>query len=324
MSVFNERMMGARDRPINAAGIDLNLLWVLSALVRRRSVSRAGQEVGLSQPATSNALKRLRDMFNDPLLVRAGGEMVPTERALLIVEQVRPALQSLESAVRAAHGFDPATSDRIFTLAADDLAVLMLLPGLVVARRKAPGVSFRFVPLNLWRSRGDWSAVDVVVALAEMVPADSVQQTLLSGPYVCLGRTNHPLLPTGALDMSRYLSLDHLVVDADNGTRDSVEEALVGRDRRVVLTVPHYLLVPPVIGCSDLVVTLPAYAATMLRRAQPSTSGSLLISTALDIKVEPARLALAWPATRNHESGHRWLRETLFEAVRTLEMAAPI
>lgn len=289
-------------------GLDLNLLPVLDALLGERHVTRAAHRLGLSQPATSHALARLRALLGDPLLVRGPGGLVATPRALALAPQVREALEASARVLAGPVAFVPAEARRTFHIAASDYAELVLLPALIARlRRVAPGVELwsHPVPADAADALAD-GRVDLCVVPERGAgwPAGVYQRALFAETFTCVVRADHPAAGR-RLTLNRFCELDHLLV-APRGTPGSyVDDALaaVGRRRRVAVAVPHFLVVPHIVAATDLVATLATRVARQL--AAP------LALAVLPPPVEVAgfTMALLWHERAQRDPAHRWLRE---------------
>jgi len=306
--VFIHTMQDAHD--LSLAGIDLNLMVILDALLTERHVTRAAQRVGLTQPAASHALARLRALLRDPLLVRGpGGQLVATPRAEAIAPALRRALDSLQQALRGEARFDPATARRSFRIATPDYAELVLLPPLVERlARVAPGIDLWIVPLPEDDSAAALAAADIDLALGvwhvPSWPAGVYQKRLLDDDFRCVVRAGHHAAAQ-RLTLPRFCELSHLLV-APRGTPGSfVDDALarVGRSRRVAVRVPHFLIAPHVIAASDLVVTL----ATRVARIYAEPLGLVLLPPPLELP--SFTLSMVWHERAHHDPAQRWLRE---------------
>jgi len=295
------------------AGVDLNLLVVLDALLAERHVTRAARRVGLTQPAASHALGRLRALLGDPLLVRgARGALVPTPRAAAIAPALRRALDGVSEALRGEPVFEPATARRSFRIGAGDYQELVLLPGLMEQlAREAPGIDLWVVQLPddsaHAMAAGDVDLVLGVWRHAEW-PAGIFQKPLFDEDFRCVVRAGHAATAQ-RLTLPRYCELSHLVV-APRGTPGSyVDEALarLGRSRRIAVRVPHFLIAPHVIAGSELIATLP----TRIVRHHLEPLGLAMLPTPLDIP--RFTVSMAWHERAHHDPGQRWLRDRIAE-----------
>ena len=292
----------------------MNLFVVFEAMLEEHSVSRAARRVGLSQPATSNALARLRAMFDDPLFVRRGSSMLPTPRAQQVAAHVRAGMGHLSAALEPGAGFDPATAERTFVIAAHDFAALTVLPALMERMRiEAPGVRLRVVKMGpeqpfVALERG---TLDLVLGAAAGLPRGITSETLADIDYAVAVRAEHPRVRR-RLTLRQYLELDHLLVAPFGGTQGAVDRALgaEGHRRRIALTVPDFLLAPHIIARTDMVVTLP-------RRVFDLVPGLGLGVFEPPVAVAGAPYACIWDERKNDEPAHEWLRDAVRRSVQT-------
>ncbi len=295
---------------MNVQAIDLNLMRVFDAVLRDRSVTVAARHLGLTQPAVSNALARLRAQLEDALFVRTPSGMDATPFARELAQPVRQALALLESALSHGPGFDPATSTRAFRFYMSDLGQIEFLPPLVErAQRVAPGVRLEAVALEV-EDIGDAlaaGALDLAVGFLPGLGTPVRRQPLFRDPYVCLMRADHPAI--GArLTRKVFLDQSHALVSYKGGHR-VIEEALerAGLARKIALRVPHFTVVPMVLERTDLILTLPARVARVYQqrgdfKALPPP-----------VPIAPADVAVHWHARFERDPGNRWLRETIVD-----------
>ena len=295
---------------MNVQGLDLNLLRVFDAVLRDRSVTAAARHLGLTQPAVSNALARLRARFEDVLFVRTSSGMDATPFARELSDPVRQALALLDSALAHGPGFDPATSTRAFRFYMSDLGQVEFLPPLVErARRVAPGVRLEAVALEVEDISDALAAgaLDLAVGFLPGIGPPVRRQALFRDPYVCLMRADHPA--AGArLTRKTFREASHALVSYKGGHR-VIEEALerAGLARRIVLRVPHFTVVPMVLERSDLILTLPARVARVYERQ------GKFKSLPPPVPIPPADVAAHWHERFERDPGNRWLREIIVE-----------
>ena len=256
-----------QDRPINFRTLDLNLLRVLDVVMSERSLTRAASLLSLTQPAVSNALRRLRDALGDPLLQRKGQGLEPTPRALALWPVVREALQQLERTL-APGDYDPAQAHSTFVLAMADATAAELIPGLSdILESEAPAVSLRVLPLTTRDPRKMLAqeSADLAVGYFPAVLADLTAKAqagepigfehlrLFNGEYVCVMRRDHPLAQS-PLTLDAYCASRHLLVSFSGRPFGFVDEALasLGRERRIVLTVNQFATAGRVVAQSNL------------------------------------------------------------------------
>jgi len=307
----------------NFRTLDLNLLRVFDEVMAERSLTRAARNLSLTQPAVSNALRRLRDTLGDELVQRSGQAMAPTPRALVIWPAVREALQQLQESL-APSEFVPATANTTFVLAMADATAAELIPGLVdTLELEAPGVSVRVVPLTTRDPRrllGEESC-DLAVGYFPSALADMTARTqsgeampfnhlrLYDGEYVCVMRTGHPLA-TGPLTLNRFCAARHMLVSFSGRPYGFIDESLasLGRKRKVVLTVNQFFTAGRVVANSNLLTVLPRHFVGVTGIAEQ------LVLRPLPFDVSPVHVDAVWHRRAQQHSGHVWLRQALVRA----------
>jgi DNA-binding transcriptional LysR family regulator len=245
---------------MNLAGIDLNLLVVFDALMAERQVTRAGERIGLSQPATSNALARLRNLTKDELFVRSSGKLQPTPVAIALFQQIKPALSQIQTALSPPQTFDPMTSDRVFNIGMNDYVEFVLLPPLLAKlATTAPHVKIQVRSGNREQQLAqlDSGEIDLMCGLFPKKVAWHEEQLLFQEQFVCVCCQNHPSIGD-FISLEDYLNTDHLLV--------SVQEDMVGRvdfllaqqnlTRNIAVSTPHFLVAPSILARTNLVATL--------------------------------------------------------------------
>ena len=312
--------------PVNFRTLDLNLLRVFDEVMAERNLTRAGAHLAMTQPAVSNALRRLRDALHDELVVRAGYGVQPTPRALELWPAVRAALDTLRSAIQTGE-FDAAGSRESFVLAMADATAALLMPPLM--RRleaDAPGLSLRVQPL-LTRDPRDLlssGALDVAIgyfpAAVAAIDMASMQEggpepiehgRLYDSRYICVMRAGHPLA-TGPLDLDRYCAARHLLVSFSGRPFGFVDESLaaIGRRRRVVLTVNQFFTAGQVVASTDLLTVLP-------ERLVPTAGISPgLVMRALPMDLPIVHVDQLWHRRCAARPAHAWLRRAMSDAAR--------
>jgi len=289
------------------ADLDLNLLVVFQQLLRERRVSRVAVTLGLSQPAVSNALRRLRGLLGDELFLRTPAGMEPTPYALQLAAPVGQALDTLRDALNVRASFHPGTSSRCFSLAMTDVGETYFLPVLMDALAQlAPGVTLRCVPVADAALREDMAAgrVDLALGSLPQLQAGFFQQALFRQRYVALMREGHPLATRSTVTTAAYRQAAHVrVVSAGTG-HGQVEAALdrLGVARAVQLTVPHYVALGHVLGSTDLVATVPE------RFAERAIAPFGLVARPLTLKLPDSTITQLWHAHLHRDPGHQWLR----------------
>jgi len=290
--------------------LDLNLLKALDALLDERNVTRAAARLGLTQPAMSGMLTRLRDSFGDPLFVRAQRGIVPTQRALELACPIKHLLADVEALLQP-KAFDPAQARLTFTVAATDYALRAIaVPFLAALKQHAPQVRVSLVPVEdaKVQSQLERGEIDLALMTPQCTPPDLHARRLFDERYVCALRAGHPALAAdGTLSLEDFCDLDHAMVSySGGGFRGVTDEALeaLGRSRRVSLSVKSFLVVPEILRSSDMVAVVPS-------RLVVGVSGLTICEPPLP--VPGFTKTAAWHERSHRDAGQRWLRQLLFE-----------
>jgi DNA-binding transcriptional LysR family regulator len=255
---------------MNILSVDLNLLKAFAALHAERHVTRAGARIGLAQPSMSNALSRLRALFEDELFQRTPSGMVPTLRALELAPQIQAALTLLDQALQPVRAFDPGTSEGSITLSTGDHLMLVLAPEMLARFRKvAPGLDIRLRDLGkttIWAEL-DRGEIDAAIGTFETVPARFHSRRFLTDEFVCIARRGHPELSQG-LTIQEFVALPHVLMTLGRDATGAVDKALRirGLSRRVVMTVTQFSVVAHLVGRSDCIATIPRTVAQIAGR----------------------------------------------------------
>ncbi|MFF8942786.1 LysR family transcriptional regulator [Streptomyces sp. NPDC014864] len=290
---------------------DLNLLVVFSAVLREKSVSRAAQELRLSQAAVSAALGRLRKLFGDVLFVRTGTGMEPTPRAMEIARQVEPALHALHGAITGAAEFAPDRADRTFPLGMSDDIEAHLMPRLVGRWREHSGLRFvaRQANRTVVADMLDRGEIDLGVAVAPVVTADHRQEALFTSGYACVF---DPARLELRLPLTRedYLAHPHVLVSRD-GRRGIVDDLLEaqGLTRRVITATTHFAGAVVMLKSVPAIATVPSHAAA----AFAHTAG--LAVSPPPIAMPDYVVSMVWHSALADDAAHAWLRQTVRECV---------
>jgi len=296
---------------VNVNEVDLNLLRVFDAILRGRGVTAAAARLGLSQPAVSNALARLRSVFGDTLFVRTPAGMAPTPFARQLDEPVRQALALIESALTHGAAFEPATSNRAFRFYMSDLGEISFLPPLVErVRRLAPQVRLEASGLALDDIPDALAggALDLAVGFLPGLAAPVRRKRLFRDAYVCLMRADHPRIKD-RLTRRLFEEASHALVSSTGSGHRVIEEALErhGLTRRIALRVPHFTVVPMVLERTDLLLTLPS------RVARVYEEGGRFKSLPPPVPIPFADVGVHWHERFDRDPGNRWLRELILE-----------
>lgn len=296
---------------MNLRDIDLNLLVVFNQLLIDRSVSTAADKLGLTQPAVSNSLKRLRAVLKDELFLRTSRGMEPTPYALHLAEPVVYALNALQSALTHRDSFDPITSRRTFNLAMTDIGEIYFMPPLMNAlAQRAPHIQISTLRPHASNLKEDMESgsVDLAVGLLPDLQTGFFQRRLFRHRYVCMFRKGHPEAHT-PVSLEQFCKLEHVgVVPADTGHSDInglLERAGVKRHMR--LLVPHFIAVGPILQSTDLIATVPQRFA---ERVQDAFN---LVTSPHPARLPDIAINLFWHAKFNRDPANLWLRQLFVE-----------
>lgn len=302
--------------------MDLNLLVTFDALYRERNVTRAGKRLGLSQPATSAALGRLRAMFDDELFVRTPRGLEPTAKCEELAAPVAKALADLKAAIEP-HEFDPATTTATFRIGAVD-AVIAVLMRPVAARvmREAPNARLLVRPCtpNDVVALLDGKEVDVGLAPLSPVPAHVGAKELFAIRLVVAMRPQHPLAKKKTLSIDDLLAFPHVVVSFSGSARTPIDVSLEssGKTRHVAVTLGSFLAVPHVLAESDALAMVPAPFGRRLAK-----DGVLVCKDVPAAVPQPdVKMKVLWPASADRSAPSRWLRDVVVESWRELATRA--
>ena len=301
--------------------LDVNLLVTLDVLLREESVTEAARELGRSQSAVSHALNRLRETFDDELLVRSGRGMVRTGKGDELRQPLREALEQLQRVVTTGGQFDAASSRAVFDLASNDYAQFVLLPPLVEhLEREAPGIELRI------RQHGGESParpladgeIDLALTLGlpEEVPGSLYRRDLFKLDLVTLVRCDHPAVGE-ALDLDTFCELSHILVSHRGDDEGVVDYTLRrrGRSRRVSVVVPHFMIAPHLVAATDMVLTTARSVAESFAQTLPVR----LLEPPL--KLKRGTVSMVWHPRSHGEEAHQWLRRRLREVAGELDVS---
>lgn len=309
----------------NLSSFDLNLLRVLDALLIEQSTVRAGARLGLSQPAVSGALKRLRLSLGDELFFRSGQKLEATEFALSLKEPLQDILSRVEALIRAKGAFDPATAEHSFRISGSDFFAEMLMPALAEhLTAHAPSLRVHLVDLVPDDRVGTLASHDVDFALLPETPLPdwAEGQPVFSSSFSVIARKAHPrttelaLAPGDVMPLDIFCDLGHVLFSTEGNPKGLGDEALarIGRERSVAMTLPVFSGVYRAVAGSDLIALLPSALAHRI-----ADSANLNVFEA-PIAVDPARLVLIWHRRFSESPPHLWLRSRITELLHPLNV----
>ena len=296
---------------MNVGDLDLNLLRAFDAVLRDGSVTSAAKRLGLSQPAMSNAISRLRRLLGDPLFMRTPDGMRPTPLAQQLAAPVQQALDLIRASFSQQAGFDPKTSDRIFRFQLTDVGEIAFLPPLLERlQRDAPGVRVETqqLPQDEVSDALASGEVDVAVGFLPELSHGVLHEQLFRDRYVCLVRADHPTIGS-RLTRAQFLATTHVLVSSRGSAHEIVEQTLrnQGLVRRIALRVPHFTVVPMILARTDHMVIVPE---GLVRAITPFGRFKALKPPvdipALDVRVH-------WHERFDQDPGIAWLRGVLVD-----------
>lgn len=300
--------------------LDLNLLRVFDQVMAEQNLTRAAERLSMTQPAVSNALKRLREALGDDLLTRTAFGVKPTPRAEALWPEVRTALERLRQVIEPA-SFDPRTEPVTFRIAMADATAATLMPALVQAIEQEQALTnIRVLPLTTrdprpWLDKGEadfavgYFPAAVAALTAQGAQASLHHQRLYEGEYVCVMRKGHPLA-SEPLTLDRFCEAHHLLVSFSGRAHGFVDQALaaLGRTRRVVLTVNQFFTAGRVVVHSDLLTVLP-------RSFLPATGmEEQLALQPIPLNLERVHVEVLWHQRHDRHPAHAWMRQRIIEA----------
>ncbi|CAB1370683.1 LysR family transcriptional regulator [Denitratisoma oestradiolicum] len=289
--------------------VDLNLLVALDALLSVEEVGLAAAKMGITQSAMSHTLRRLRELFGDPLLIKGKGHMIKTPRAEALAAPLRKALLELQQAVRIQSEFIPETSRLRFSIATNDYGDLIMLPPLLsLLSTQAPSIDIRVGHFDPEQSIAPLEAGSIELALCHPLKSATGihQQTLFEDDFCCVTRQALPGIRSH-LDLDTYLTLPHLRIAPRGDQRDPIDRALAqrGRQRRIALSIPNFSSAPMVVARSDLILTAPRRCILAWKNLMPIS----IYEPPLDLPC--FSIAMVWHERFQQNPAHQWLRERL-------------
>jgi DNA-binding transcriptional LysR family regulator len=298
---------------MNKQSLDLNLLRVFRAVWERRNVSRAAEDLGVSQPTVSHALREIREHFNDRIFVRVPGGVMPTPLAEIIARRISQALALLEQGIDIRGDFDPSSSRREFTIIMTDVAEALILPRIIgLCRESAPAISFRAIQLpteSVVAALRDGGA-DLAIGFSPALRASLLRKSLFRSEYVCIASSTHPRIKN-VLRSEDFMNERHAVAQSQGTGHHAVEAALqrMGLLDSIGARVPHFMSLPTIVAASDMIATIP----------QPLAELMLPIAS---VRIHPVPIRLPkllieqfWHERFHDDAASRWLRNLLPHAM---------
>lgn len=312
---------------MNLQQVDLNLLVHLDVLLKEKNVTRAAEQLGVTQPAMSNILRRLRKLFGDPLLVRSSEGMTPTERAIELQPRIREILGDIGQILEPRSEFRPYSTARVFRIMASDYAEATLVPRLVKAlRSEAPNVILDFLtPSDVSYRDMEQGRVDLAINRFNEIPQSFHQVLIWQDTFSCLLSADSPY--ADRLNLKNYLKAQHIWVSKTgmgvgfgmnpdkSGGLGSIDQALerLGKKRQISVFTRHYQMPALLIANKDLVATLP----TRVARLQADNNNKIIIKEP-PFFIPEFELSMTWSPLLQHHPAHRWLRQLIMHVARQM------
>ena len=294
---------------------DLNLLVVLDKLLRTESVKETAKQLNITASAVSHTLSRLRDALGDPILVRAGRKMVPTERAVMLKEPLRRLLADAHALVSSMQPLIVSELQRSFEVVTTDHIIAVLWPELEKLLLQAPGVDVFVQPLRptLMTELRD-GRCHLCIGVFPSASPEMQRRRLFDDRFVCLTREDHPALNGPTMELDAYLELNHVLVSPRGTSHGHIDELLEqrGLTRRVARTVPNFMIASSLLVETDFVTTISYRLARRLAEHFP------LQITEPPFALEPYTLSMLWHPRNNEAPAHRWFRQQIIDAANRL------
>lgn len=310
---------------MNLQKVDLNLLVYLDVLLREKNVTRAAEQLGITQPAMSNILRRLRSLFNDPLLVRSSEGMTPTERAGELQPRIREILSDVSTLLEPRTEFRPYSTSRVFRIMTSDYAEATLVPRLVKAlRSEAPNVILDFLtPSDVSYRDMEQGRVDLAINRFNEIPQSFHQVLVWRDTFSCLLSADSPYV--GRFNLKNYLKAQHVWVSKTgmgvgfgvnpekSGGLGSIDQALqrLGQKRQISVFTRHYQMPAMLAANKDLIATLPTRVAKLQAHNNPQ-----IVVKEPPLFIPEFELTMAWSPLLQHHPAHRWLRQLILHVAR--------
>lgn len=308
---------------MNISKVDLNLLIYLDVLLREKNVTRAANQLNITQPAMSNGLKRLRNLFNDPILVRTSDGMIPTERARALAPNIRKILLELEETLQGEEEFNPQASSRVFRIMASDYAASTLLPNLIAkVNQLAPNVTIDIMtPSDVTFHDVEAGKVDMAINRFDELPQSFHQKTIWRDSFSCLMSADHPVV--SKFNLNTYLEAKHVWVSktgfgvgvgmtpTDVQKLGWVDEALarLGKQRTINVFTRHYNVAMQLALADQLIATLPTKAAEI----HQNDPNCIIVKPPFEIP--DIELKMIWSPLLHHDASHIWFRQLMMETM---------
>lgn len=305
---------------MNIKDVDLNLLLILKELILEKNTVKVGQKMGLSQPAVSHSLKRLREMFNDPLMVRASKGLVPTRRALELEGPINNFLKTAQSLLSEAEQFDPLKSKITFRIATTDYMEQLILPSLLaIIEKEAPGCMVITRPTHgsLPKTELEEGAIDLAIAgFYGELPENFYKQNILVDDFVCVAKKNHELFK-GQMTLKKYASAQHVLISMDGDMKSRAQVILKknGLEQKFTAGVAGFTSTGWILTTTNLLLTCPRKLAVLFKRHLPVEIKEL------PFELEKISIIQVWHERHHHDEAHAWFRAAVKKVCSELKVS---
>ena len=288
---------------------ELNLLMVFDAIMTEGSITRASEQLAMTQPAVSNAVSRMRSLWNDELFVKDGRNIQPTAYAKDLWSQISDPLSTLNQAITPGE-FDPSTTNRTFRVSLTDVVVdIAWKPLRRLIEEQAPGINVYAIPYTAQKAQQvlDDADADLVIGQQSAMSSSVISEYLFTSELVCIMRTDHPLAQKETLDLATFAEADHLLVTLSGDTIGITDQAMAlqGLRRRVAMTVNHFSSVVPLIKDSNLIAVVPSTTVE-----KPIFSGEIAVKPS-PVNTPPNPISCYWHRRQERDKGLCWFRKHL-------------
>lgn len=302
----------------NIRQIDLNLLVVFGALCSEKNTSKAAKKLGLSQPAVSHALSRLRDQLKDPLFVRASRGLVATKRAQELERPVLQLLSQLDEVLTGPSGFVPANAQNTFRIATTDYFELVALPEILrILEKEAPSVTVISRPTLGSLPKSDLENGEYDLAIAGFygeLPEGFVRQKLYSDDFVCVTRRDHPRVKKNNISLEQYSEEKHILISMNGDMKSKSQEMLAKKDRKQVFRAGLASFLSPgwILTTTDYLLTCPRKLASTYQKHLPVAVHEL------PIQIPAIQIVQVWHERHHRDPAHMWFRQIIQRACQSL------
>ena len=297
--------------------VDLNLFVAFDAIYTASSLSGAAERLHVTQPAMSNTLNRLRELFDDPLFVRSGRGMMPTPGAQNIIGPVREALATLNTSIHKLQSFDPSVAQKTFRFSMRDVSEALIFPHLLkTLQNQAPGIAIESFLISPEEARKELASgqLDFVIDSPAYLDPQLCSEKLIQDQVICLVREDHPAT-AHPLTLEKYLALPHILISSRRDGRAMVDTELekLGKSRRIAMRIQHSLMVPELLSRTDMAMTTVSSFSNFQGTLSKNPGTKKL---RLPFEMPDVQMNLFWHKSADMDPANQWMREVIFSAIK--------